>query len=142
MSHHKAGFPQPESTYVFHVSYGETDAMRVAYYGEYFHWFERARSQFIRERGMSYAEVEARGIMLPVRNASCRYLRPARYDEPVAVRCGVEKWGRASITFCYEVHGPPDASCLLARGETEHACVSLDGKPVRVPDWLKAMFEV
>ncbi len=133
-------FPQPETTYRFHVSYGETDAMRVAYYGEYFHWFERARGQFIRERGMSYAEVEARGLMLPVRNASCRYLRPARYDEPVDVRCGVRDWGRASITFVYEVYGPPEASTLLARGETEHACVSPEGKPVRVPDWLKAMF--
>ena len=133
-------FPSPETRYRFHVSYGETDCMRVAYYGEYFHWLERARSQFIRERGVSYREVEEHGIMLPVRNASCRYIRPARFDDACAVRCGIGEWGRASIRFVYEIHGPPDDSVLLATAETEHACVNPDGRPVRVPDWLKELF--
>ena len=100
----KTDFPSPESWYPHHVSYGETDAMGVLYYGEYLHLFERARSLFIRERGMSYAEVEHRGILLPVREAHCRYRVPARYDDLLHIRVGISEWGRASMTFTYEVH--------------------------------------
>lgn len=126
-----------ETRYEFHVSYGETDAMRVVYYGEYFHWFERARAQLIRERGMSYAVVEERGIMLPVREATCRYLRPARYDDLVTIHCRIASWGKASLVFEYDALGQDN--CVLAKGSTEHACVNLDGRPVRVPDWLREL---
>ncbi len=133
-------FPRPHTLYRFHVSYGETDCMGVAYYGEYLHWFERARGQLIRERGLSYAEVEARGLYLPVREAAVRYRRPARYDDALAVRAAVSEWGRASLSFTYEVWGPPGDSVLLATGATQHACTSPEGKPVPVPDWLREIF--
>ncbi len=135
-----ADFPRPDTRYRFHVSYGETDCMGVAYYGEYLHWFERARSQLIRERGLSYAEVEARGLYLPVREASVRYRRPARYEQELFVRVGVSEWGRASVTFAYEVWGPPEGTVLIATGATQHACTSLQGKPVPTPEWLKDLF--
>jgi len=133
-------FPQPSTLYRFHVSYGETDCMGVAYYGEYLHWFERARGQLIRDLGMSYADVEARGIYLPVREAGVRYRRSARYDDALAVRTAVREWGRASVTFAYEVWGPPGESTLLATGFTQHACTSPQGKPVATPDWLRELF--
>ena len=137
-----ADFPTPEARFRFFVSYGETDCMRVAYYGEYFHWFEQARSQFIRERGMSYREVEERGVLLPVRQASCRYIRPLRYDDPAEIRCGIGQWGRASMTFVYEVLGPADEQgrTLIATGSTEHACINASGRPVGVPPWLRELF--
>jgi acyl-CoA thioester hydrolase len=133
-------FPLPDTRLHLTVSYGETDRMGYAYYGHYPHWFERARGQFIRDRGMSYAAVETRGIWLPVRDLAVRYLRPAHYDEEIIVRTGICAWGRASVTFAYQVFGPPEASVLLAAGETLHACTSPDGKPVPVPDWLRSLF--
>ena len=133
-------FPTPDTRLQLTVSYGETDRMGYAYYGHYPHWFERARGQFIRDRGMSYAEVETRGVWLPVRDMAVRYLRPARYDETIAVRVGIAAWGRASVTFVYQVFGPPDASMLLAAGETVHACTSPQGRPIAVPDWLRGLF--
>jgi acyl-CoA thioester hydrolase len=133
-------FPTPDTRLQLTVSYGETDRMGYAYYGHYPHWFERARGQFIRDRGMSYAEVEARGVWLPVRDMAVRYLRPARYDETITVRAGIAAWGRASVTFVYQVFGPPDASMLLAAGETVHACTSPKGRPIAVPDWLRGLF--
>ncbi|EPR35749.1 4-hydroxybenzoyl-CoA thioesterase [Alkalidesulfovibrio alkalitolerans DSM 16529] len=133
-------FPVPDAWFHLHVSYGETDSAGVVYYGEYMHWFERARSQLIRDRGMSYAEIEKRGILLPVLKAEARYLRPARYDEQVAVRCAVSEWGRASVTFVYQVWGPPDLQTLLTTGTTVHASIGPDWKSVRIPDWLKALF--
>jgi acyl-CoA thioester hydrolase len=135
-------FPRPDAWLPLTVSYGETDRMGYVYYGHYPHWFERARSFFIRQRGLSYDAVEARGIWLPVRDMAIRYLRPAHFDEAVAVRVGISLWGRASITFVYQVYGPPGTSVLLAAGETVHACTSTEGRPVAVPDWLRGLFSV
>ena len=133
-------FPRPDTWLTMHVSYGETDCAGVVYYGEYLHWFEKARGLLIRDHGMSYSEVEQRGVLLPVRRAEVRYVRPARYDEEVAVRCGISAWGRASMTFAYQVWGPPERSVLLATGETEHAAVGPNWKPLRIPDWLRSLF--
>ncbi|MBU1230222.1 MAG: acyl-CoA thioesterase [Proteobacteria bacterium] len=132
-------FPLPDAWLLHRVSYGETDAMGVLYYAEYLHIFERARGLFIRQRGMGYAKVEARGILLPVREAWCRYRSPSRYDDEIHVRCGIVEWNRASLRFVYEIKNP-DRDRLLAQGGTEHACVNRQGRPVGVPDWLKELF--
>jgi len=134
-------FPTPDTWFRFHVSYGETDQSGVVYHANYLHWFERARSQFMRERGLPYSQVEARGIVMPIRQAYCRYLHPARYDQEVYVRCGVSKLGHASLIIVYQVWGPPEKSTLMAVGETELAVTNAEGRPVRLPDWLKKPFE-
>jgi acyl-CoA thioester hydrolase len=122
------------SVWTHRVSYGETDAMQVAYYAHYLHWFEQARSQYVRQRGMSYAEIESRGVLLPVREANCRYRRPARYDQEIDVQAWIESLSRASLRFSYRV--TDNDGTLLAEGSTEHACVDGTGKPVRIPEWL------
>ncbi len=134
-------FPTPECWYPHRVSYGETDAMGLAYYGEYLQFFERSRSQYIRERGMSYAEVERRGVLLPVREAGCRYRASARYDELIWIRAGISTWSRASVTFVYEILDEPKAK-LLATGFTQHACVGENLKPTRFPQWFLELFKV
>jgi acyl-CoA thioester hydrolase len=136
----KSELTAPVTEYRHFVSYGETDAMGVVYYANYAHLFERARGQLIRERGMSYAEVERRGVILPVRELACRFIAPARYDDEVVVRCAVGVWGRASLTFFYEVYGPPDRQKLLCTGQTQHACVGPDYRPMAVPAWLRELF--
>lgn len=133
-------FPARDRWYTHFISYGETDAMGVVYHAEYLHLFERARSQFIRESGLSYREAEERGIMLPVREAQVRYRAPIRYDERIHVRAGIAKWGRASVDFVYEIWND-DKTVLHATGTTGHACVNHDAKPVRIPDWLRELFE-
>lgn len=136
----KVEFPTNESWYRHFVSYGETDTMGVLYYAEYLHIYERARSLFIRERGMSYAEVEKKGIILPVREAQSRYRSPVRFDDEILVRVGISQWKRASMRFVYEVWNK-DKTVLHATGMTEHAAINHDGRPVRVPDWLKELFD-
>ncbi len=123
------------------ISYGETDTMGVLYYAEYLHLFERSRSEFIRTQGMSYKEVEAKGIFLPVREAKCRYRSPARYDDLVWISVSISKWGRASMDFVYEIYNE-DKSIILAQGMTQHAVVNKDGKPCAVPIWLKDLWGV
>lgn len=134
-----ADFPTPETWLAHRVSYGETDAMSVMYYAEYLHLFERSRSEFIRAHGMSYSHVEERGVMLPVREVQCRYKRPARFDDLLNIRVGISKWGRASMTFEYEIYNE-EKDTVLATGFTEHACTNPTGRPVKVPDWLKTLF--
>jgi acyl-CoA thioester hydrolase, YbgC/YbaW family len=129
----------PETGGIWHphrVSYGETDCMGVLYHAEYLHIFERARSTYIREKGMSYTLVEERGVYLPVREAYCRYRAPARYDDMTFVRAWISDWGRASATFSYEFFAE-DKKTLLATGLTQHAFVTGEGKPVRAPEWLR-----
>ena len=127
-------FPQLEHWFEHRVSYGETDCMGYVYYAEYFHIFERGRSEFIRSRGKSYTYVEEHGIFLPVREARCRYRMPARYDYLLRVRTGIAELGRASVTFAYEVRHDGD---LLSTGMTQHACVNASGSPVAMPAWLR-----
>ncbi|MFO8030998.1 MAG: thioesterase family protein [Desulfohalobiaceae bacterium] len=132
-------FPQPCSEWKHMVSYGETDAMAVAYYGNYLHWFEQARSDFLRKQGFSYSEIENQGLMLPVREAYCRYRSPARFDQQIGICTAIGKWSRASLTFFYLVYNHSEQSRLMSKGYTEHACVNTQGRPVAVPDWLREM---
>lgn len=132
--------PHAEAWFQHRVSYGETDAMKVVYYAEYLHFFERSRSHLIREYGMSYSEVEERGIYLPIREANVRYRRPARYDDLLNIRVTISDWGRASVTFSYELFDESKNN-LIATGHTQHACITPQGKPTKVPDWLKGLFD-
>ncbi len=131
-------FPTPSIWVGHRISYGETDAMGIVYYAEYLHIFERARDAYIRVSGLSYTEVEARGIYLPVREVQCRYRSPARFDDVVHCRCGIAEWGRASLTFRYELMNEA-RDRVLVTGMTQHASADRSGRPVRMPDWLRAI---
>lgn len=133
-------FPRTSIWFAHRVSYGETDTMGVVYYAEYFHIFERARSEYIRARGMSYAEVEKRGIILPVREAQCRYRTSAHYDDLLQVHASISEWSRASLRFVYEVRNE-DKTIVLATGMTQHAVLNSDKKPAPVPVWLKDLWK-
>jgi len=109
--------------------------MGMVYYAEYLHLFERGRSHHMRELGLSYAEVEARGLFLPVREADARYRRPARYDDQIHIRTAVAGTSRATVTFVYQVLAA-DRTTLLAHGSTQLACTDRDGRPTPLPDWL------
>ena len=134
-------FPKPEVTWEHRVSYGETDGMKVVYYGNYFHWFEQARSHFLRELGHSYLEIENKGIFLPVIEAHCKYLGPARYEDVVLVKCGIEEWGKASLKFVYEIYNKTQDNKKITIGWTKHPCVDKNGKIVKVPNWLIEMVQ-
>lgn len=114
--------------------------MGVMYYAEYLHLFERARSELIRQLGMSYADVEKKGVILPVREAFCRYRSPARYDDLVLVRIAIKEIGRASLRFVYEIWDV-EKTRLLAEGMTQHAVVNELGKPIRAPEWFRQLLE-
>jgi acyl-CoA thioester hydrolase len=126
--------------FVFRVRYADTDQMGVAYYGNYLRWFEVGRAEMLRWLGMSYRDVERGGVRLPVVDVRCRYRRPARYDDLLAVETAVSRLGRASVRFEYRVVRVEDGD-ELARGMTEHCFLDPEGRPVRPPSFLVELLE-
>lgn len=112
--------------------------MSFVYYAEYLHFFERARSAYIRQSGISYAEIENRDILLPVREAHCRYRQPAHYDDLLFIHIGISEWGRASLRFVYEIRDESKER-VLVEGMTQHALINRQGKPVPVPEWFREL---
>jgi acyl-CoA thioester hydrolase len=124
----------PSLTHI-RVRYKDTDTMSVVYYGNYLTYFEVARVEYLRERGLPMSEVNRR-IHMPVVEACVQYVRPALLDDLLAVTSRVSERRRASFTFKYEIRN--EAAELVATGHTRHACWNPDTqKMIAVPDWLK-----
>jgi acyl-CoA thioester hydrolase len=125
-----------EATRVRHtrirVRYAETDQMGVAYYANYFVWFEVARTDWLRGTGWSYREMEADGISLPVIEAHCEYRRPARYDDEIVVQTRASLVTPVRVRFDYELLRPGDDQAA-AVGHTVHAALDSAGRPCRLP---------
>ncbi len=85
------------------VRYAETDKMGVAYYANYFVWFEVGRAELCRIKGFSYADLEALGYILVVTDAHCHYRNPARYDEAIIIRTRLKEMNKRMITFGYQL---------------------------------------
>jgi acyl-CoA thioester hydrolase len=116
------------------VRYADTDAMGVVYNAVYLVWFEAARTEWLRARGLPYREVSDRGISLPVTEATLRFRSPARYDELVKVEAHLREFRSREVTFSYAVRL---GDRLLAEGTTVHVAVETStGRSVRLPDWL------
>ena len=121
------------------VRYAETDKMGVVYYANYFVWFEVARAELLRSLGWSYREMEIAGISLPVIEAHCEYLRPARYDDELDVKAEAEMLSPVRMQFTYQVVRREDAA-LAASGKTVHAAVDANGRPCRLPERIRQVF--
>ena len=121
------------------VRYAETDKMGVVYYANYLIWFEIGRSDWLRETGWTYREMEADGIQLPVIEAHCTYRLGARYDDDIEIRTRAKKLSRVRVQFDYEAIRRADGA-LLATGHTVHATIDRGGRPVRMPDRVEDLF--
>lgn len=121
------------------VRYGETDCMRVVYYSHYLDYFEVGRVEYLRQHGHPISEVDAK-LHMPVVEALVKYVKPARLDDLLEVKCWIGEKRRASFTFSYEVRN--ESRELIASGYTRHACADpATGKLVPLPDWLEALVE-
>ena len=120
------------------VRYAETDKMGVAYYANYFVWFEVGRCELLRTLGGSYSQLEETGLLLPVIDAQCNYQAPARYDDVLTIATTGTLKSRARVKFTYEVSRQPTNE-VLASGITVHAATDPRGRPQRVPATLQAL---
>lgn len=121
------------------VRYAETDQMGVVYHSNYLVWFEIGRTDWLRDTGWTYREMEAAGIQLPVIEAHCEYRQGARYDDEVEIRTRAKKLSPVRVQFDYQAIRRADGA-TLATGHTVHATIDRQGRPIRMPDRVKDLF--
>jgi acyl-CoA thioester hydrolase len=114
------------------VNYSETDQMGVVYHARYLVWLDIARTEHLRLSGMSYRELEASGLRLAVSNVTIRYRQPARYDDPVRIRCWVREVASRKVDFGYAVEHADDGR-LLATASTSLLALDSSMALTRLP---------
>ena len=130
----------PVSISKVRVRYAETDKMGVVYYANYLVWFEVGRTDLLREHGWSYREMEVDGLSLPVVEAACAYRRPALYDDELEVQTTGVLLSPVRVRFDYRVVRPADAA-TVAEGHTVHASLDRTGRPARLPERARKVFQ-
>jgi acyl-CoA thioester hydrolase len=125
---------------VVRVRYAETDQMGFVYHGNYFTWFEIGRVEMCRHLGFEYKQMEAEDdTLIVVAEASCRYKRPARFDDMLVVRTRVTRYDKRTLRFAYEVLRQPSDE-LLATGATTHVICDHQGRPKSMPEKYRKFF--
>lgn len=130
------------------VRYEETDQMSVVFHGNYLTWFEIGRTEWIRHAGYAYRDIEAAGLLLPVIDVDCKYMKPARYDDVVLVCTRISDYSPVRLAFESQIRlgdasylaaggGLHDGAALesfelLAAGGTRHMWVNASFKPARL----------
>jgi acyl-CoA thioester hydrolase len=117
------------------VRYAETDAMGYVYYGQYATYFEVARTEAVRALGLPYTELEAAGVMLPVREMQVRFHRPARYDDLLTLTTELRELPSVRIKFWHRITN--EAQALLTEGWVELVFVDANTRrPRPAPEQL------
>ena len=123
------------TTHSIRVRYGETDPMKYVYYGNYAEYFEVARVELFRTLGISYDEIERRGIFLPVSEYKIKYLKPGLYDQLLEIHTYIKKTPGVKIEFDYEIYNEDKVKIT----EASTTLFFLDAETniiVRCPDFL------
>jgi acyl-CoA thioester hydrolase len=118
------------------VRYAETDQMGYVYYGNYATYYEVARVEMLRSLNFSYRELEASGVMMPVLELKCKYIRPARYDDFLTIKVKIEQKPSTRMIFQYEVFNQENT--LLNIGETTLVFIDMKtGKVCEMPSVMQ-----
>ena len=115
------------------VNYSETDQMGFVYHANYLIWMDMARTEHLREAGMTYREMEERGVFLTVTDAHIRYRKAARYDDLIRVRTWIRELVSRKVTFGYAIERAATDE-LLATAETSLVALGRDRQIARIPD--------
>jgi len=118
------------------VRYAETDQMGVVYHANYLAWCEVGRTELIRQRGRSYAEIERLGIGLAVSDASLRFHAPARYDDLIRISTALTDVRSRSMSFEYII-AHAERGTKLVSATTTLIGLDRDGRIARLPDALR-----
>ena len=117
--------------------YSETDQMGIIHHSNYAVWFEAGRTDFFKKIGISYKEIESKGILLPLYEMNCKFIRPALYEDELIIKTSLKVITKVRIIFTYEVINNLDGK-LLSLGETMHGWTNKALKPVNaekiIPD--------
>jgi acyl-CoA thioester hydrolase len=121
------------------VYYEDTDCGNVVYYANYLKYMERGRTEFMREKGVSFAQLHNEGILFVVSEANIKYHASARYNDLLTMDTVVKEKSAVTIVFTTTIKN--EAGTLLVTGEVKVACVGVDGKIMRIPKHVAECLE-
>jgi len=98
------------------VRYSETDQMGYVYNGNYAQYYEVGRVEMLRSLGMSYGDMEQSGVMMPLLELKCKFIKPAFYDQEITIKTIVKELPGVRIYFEYELYNEADE--LINLGST------------------------
>jgi len=116
------------------VRYAETDRMGLLHHANYLVYFEQGRTELLRQRGLTYKDVEDQGFLLVLTKLEVRYRSPARYDDLLTLRTTVVRTTAVRIDHRYELFRD---GVLLAEGSSTLACVDRNGRVQVLPEILR-----
>ena len=122
------------------VYYKDIDQMGIVYYSRYFEFFEEARTEMLSSIGLDYSNVEENGAMLPVIEAHCEYKKGATFSQDLIVKTYIRELPKVKIKFEYKIC-PAGSDEILLTGYTVHACTNLEGKPVKMPKYIRKILK-
>ena len=115
------------------VYYEDTDAAGVVYYANYLKYFERGRTEYLRERGISVGDLARRGSIFPVVHLEIDYRAPALHDDLLSVETEVLEMKKSSFILAQRVLRASDGK-LLVDAKVVLACVDPEMKLQRLPE--------
>jgi acyl-CoA thioester hydrolase len=129
----RAGAVTPTGEITVRVRYAETDRMGLLHHANYLVYFEQARTELLRARGITYRDLEDQGFLLVLTRAEVRYKSPARYDDLLRIVTTVTRTTPVRIEHEYKVYRD---QTLVAEAATTLACVDRTGRIQAMPEWL------
>lgn len=113
------------------VRYVETDAMQRVHHSNHLIWFEECRIELLNHMGIPYDQLEASGFLIPVISAHIEYLKPASFNQSLAIAIELKNKPKVRFKFDYTISHKED---LIAKGQTEHTFINQNNKVVRPPE--------
>ena len=120
------------------IYYEDTDCGGVVYYGNYLKYFERARTRYLEERGLSVAWLMKEGTVFVVVHAEVDYRSPAHYGDRLSIETVVSDMTAASFTFSHVIR-ERESQRVVVEGSARLAAVNGSGKVKRLDKALVAV---
>lgn len=127
-------------TYERKAFYYETDQMGIIHHSNYIRWFEEARIDMLDKIGLSYAEIEKKGIIIPVLTVSCEYKKLIKFGETVEINVILKSYKGVRFSFGYEIF-EKETKELRCTGETTHCFLTKDYQPMNLKKTYPDIYE-
>ncbi len=124
------------------VRYAETDRMGIVHHSNYPVWFEVGRTEYIKQNGISYSEVEKQGILLPLLELKCKFINSSTYEDKIIVRTSIKSYTKTRLNFYYEVFKESNMDTPITTGETIHVWTNTNLKPINLQKYNEELYNI
>ncbi len=127
--------------YEHKVQYYETDKMGIVHHSNYIRWFEEARIDFMEQAGISYEQLEQKGLICPVISVECKYRGMTKFGERVSILPKIEKFNGIRLVISYEIRDTETGE-LRCTGKSSHCYLNEKGKPANLKTAYRDCYEM